>query len=290
MKVKEAIHKIKDEAGFLLPNTDASIMELMEYVMQVNETGVMQKISQELTEKQEKKLNKAIKRLQDEEPLEYITGLSHFYGHRFKVNKHTLIPRVETEMLVALAMERIYENLYGREKKQIKVLDMGTGSGCILISLAKAAKGNIEFTGIDISKEALKIARENISAYGLEKQITLKESNLFEEIEIKAENRFDIIVANLPYIPDGDMDNLPKSVKAYEPSNALKAGPSGVELIEKLLEISPDYLKPEGSIILEAQPSLMDQIKEISSKSLPKADYTSHKDTFDKERFAVIQL
>jgi release factor glutamine methyltransferase len=288
MLTKEAIQKLKQVDQIKEIDSDSTVMAIMEHLLEVNETGVIRNLTQELTQKQEKKLEKIIKRLKKDEPAEYITGLSHFYGHRFKVNQNTLIPRVETEMLVAMTMEMIYENLYGQAKNDISIADVGTGSGCIIISLAMALQEKLDFYAVDLSPQALEIARQNIEAYNLQDEIELIEGNLLKPFE--EGTKFDIIVANLPYIPEKDLDSLDKSVQAYEPVEALKGGSSGLKLIEELIDQSKRHITKHGTILLEAQPKLMEGIQKSAKKTYPQAEFKTQVDSFDKKRFAVIQL
>jgi release factor glutamine methyltransferase len=288
MKTKKAIQKLKKEITIELPNKDQSIMEIMESVMEVNETGIIREMEKELTEKQEHKLQDIIKRLNRDEPLEYITGYSHFYGHRFKVNSHTLIPRIETEILVAITMEKIYEKIYAEEKEDISVIDVGTGTGCIVISLALAAKAPIDFYCTDVNSQTLKITRKNIKAYKIDNQITVQKSDLLDSVD--TDKKFDIIVANLPYIPDDKLCDLPSSVKDYEPTQALNGGSQkGLAIIENLLKQAKDRLNNNGYILLEARPEIMPELKNISDDIYSQSTFTTQPDMYKKERFAIIQ-
>jgi release factor glutamine methyltransferase len=287
IKVKEAIQKLHKEFASTLPNPDTAIMELMESLLDTNETGIIQSLNEELEDEQKKTLELIIKRMKKEEPIEYITGLSHFYGHRFKVDTSTLIPRVETEMLVAMTSEKIYEKLYAKERDDINVVDIGTGSGCIIISLAAALQGKINFFATEFNKKAMKIAKENIEAYDLKDTIKTKVGDLLEPLH--EDINFDVIVANLPYIPEKDMDTLPKSVQQYEPPQALKGGKNGHEIIERLLKQAGSRLNDSGVILLEAQPKIMNKIENRAQEIYPQANIKVTKDVFDKDRFLTIQ-
>lgn len=284
--VREAIQKIQKEIKDSLPDKDRDIIEIMEYVIGLNEVGIIKSFDYKLTPKQLKKLNEAISRLKKNEPIEYITGMSHFYEYKFRVSPKTLIPRVETEHIVDLALERIYKKVF-REKPVVPtVVDVGTGTGCIIISLAKSIREPVQYHATDISPEALKIAHKNVKAYELEDQITLAKGNLLSPIPPKV--KFDIIVANLPYIPEHDLQILPKSVKDYEPHKALDGGENGTSLIKELLVQAEKRLKPEGSIILELQPKILEKVGKFAERFYPKAKVSVAKDTFDVDRFVVI--
>lgn len=154
------------------------------------------------------------------EPIQYIRRRTEFFSHSFYVDDRVLIPRPETEILVETVLERAPQNA--------RVLDIGTGSGCIAISL-ELARRDLRVIGIDISPEALTVAHRNRRALG--SHVGLAASDLFESIR----GRFDIIVSNPPYVADGELMSLALEVRQYEPRVALTSGPKGTEIIERIL-------------------------------------------------------
>lgn len=176
-----------------------------------------------------------LKRRAEHEPLQYIIQSQNFMGLEFYVNENVLIPRPETEELV----NEVLKVSEGKE-----VLDMCTGSGCIIISLAKL--GSLKSaTGVDISEGALEIARKNAKAHGVE--VDFIESDLFANIK----GNYDIIVSNPPYIPTQDVLELMPEVKEFEPRLALDGKEDGLYFYRKIIKESKKYLKPKGRMFFE---------------------------------------
>lgn len=170
------------------------------------------------------------------EPIQYITGKADFCGLRFNVNSDVLIPRFDTEVLVSKALEYV--------KPDSNVLDMCTGSGCIIISISKLS-GAKHCTGVDISSKALRIASEN--AKQNKADISLIESDLFEKVL----GKYDVIVSNPPYITDAEMEELLDEVKLKEPTIALRGGEDGLKFYRKIISQAKEYLKPDGMLLFE---------------------------------------
>ena len=193
-----------------------------------------------LNENSIKKFNELIKRRSKKEPLAYITNEKEFWKTNFYVNKGVLIPRPDTETLI----EEILK-CYNKKDK-ISVLDIGTGSGCIIISLLKERK-NFRGTAIDVSKKALNIAKYNAKIHHLDNRIKFFKSS----VDNFFKGKYDLIVSNPPYINKIDFKYLEKDVCGFEPSEALKGGNDGLSLIEKVVERSSKLLKKGGKLILE---------------------------------------
>lgn len=171
------------------------------------------------------------------EPLAYLTGFREFYGRRFRVTKDVLIPRQETETLVDACLRS------EATKSASTLLDLGTGSGCIGITM-KMEKPHLQVTLADISVAALEIAAANAERLGA--TVEFVESDGFRNL---AGRKFDLILSNPPYV--AQTDQLPKEVKEFEPNEALFAGPEGLDFYERLAEEACAYLVPEGRIFLE---------------------------------------
>jgi len=185
-----------------------------------------------------------IKRRTDNEPSAYIIGKKPFMSLDLKVTKDVLIPRPETEKLVETALELIKS--VGKEK--VCVLDIGTGSGAISVSLAHYAK-NAFLTATDISKEAIEIAKENAVKYGVSDRIEFIHDNLFDS---KYEgHKFDLVVSNPPYIPSGKVKTLQPEIVNFEPIHALDGGNDGLDFYRKIIGKSIVYINPEGYLVLE---------------------------------------
>jgi release factor glutamine methyltransferase len=177
------------------------------------------------------------------EPVAYILGEREFYGLRFSVNRHVLIPRPDTETLVKVSLERtLGRNMHGR------ALDVCTGSGCVAIAFAKE-RPTWQVTGTDISAPALEVARHNALRLGTVWNLDFKLSDLLANIE--AEPRFDLIMANPPYVPDAELLTLSPDIRNHEPAAALCGGPDGLSLLRRLVKAAPGLLAPGGVLAVE---------------------------------------
>lgn len=188
-------------------------------------------------------------------PLQYITGQQEFMSLMFNVSPDVLIPRQDTEALVETVMdyaERI-------DQGSVKILDIGTGSGCIVVSLAYFLKNSL-LTAVDISQAALDMACSNAEKAGVSSRVRFLKSNLFNNL---CENeRFDIIVSNPPYIMTGDMKNLQVEVKCHEPAAALDGGPDGLEFYRSIIGDAPRFLFDKGLLAFEVG---FNQSKQVAS-------------------------
>ena len=182
----------------------------------------------------------AIRRRKNREPVAYILGKKEFWSYDFLVNSNTLVPRVETELL-------IYKIINFYRNKKIKILDIGTGSGCILLTILKELPLS-EGVGIDISSGAIEIAKLNSKNLSLESRSNFKISDID-----KCNNslKYDLIVSNPPYIPTANIKNLSKDITKYEPLIALDGGIDGLDLIKKVIYKSSHLLKRNGLLALE---------------------------------------
>lgn len=177
-------------------------------------------------------------RIKERIPVQYITGEGYFMGEFFKVSPDVLIPRDETEILVRKAIELIQDNDFK------KVLDIGTGSGCIACTIAKNTDATV--LGVDISSDALRIALDNVTRLGINNRAVFRKSDLFEKV--REEEKFDIIISNPPYIPHHV--ELSQEVMK-EPELALRANEDGLEFYRKITEKAPDFLNEGGWLMYE---------------------------------------
>lgn len=227
----------------------------------------------------ENKIVKVLERIKSNEPWEYIRGYTEFCGFKFVTNKSTLIPRIETEQLVDIACSLMKERGFER------VIDVGTGTGCIIISICKMLDNEeIEYIATDISKDALQIAKINAKENCVEKRIRFIETNLLDGVQIK-ENT--LIVANLPYIPTSIYKKLDRSVLDYEPILALDGGVDGMKYYKELIEDIKDRYKgmKNFSILIEIDPTIVNELHALQLKEM----YVI-KDQNNLERFALINL
>ncbi len=200
----------------------------------------------------------ALKRRIQGEPIQYILGKAEFMGLDFRVTPDVLIPRPETEILVetALKIVRMFKCL------NVKMLDIGTGSGCIAISLAKFLK-NIKVTATDISNVALEIANQNALFNNV--KINFLQADLFADYRLPVTD-YDVIVSNPPYVPTQEIDTLQPEIK-YEPRLALDGGEDGLNFYRRIIHGAPRYLKKSGFLIMETGFGQKDAIKNIFQKS-----------------------
>lgn len=195
---------------------------------------------EEVTPKNLKRLREFIKRRVENEPIQYITGVSNFYGRDFYVNKNVLIPRPETEILVNVSID------YLSSKKNPYIIDVGTGSGCIAITLAKELPSS-KVIAIDYSQQALNIAKENAELVGVKNIEFLKLDFLSENLNYVA----DAVVSNPPYIAQEDIQSLMIDVKEFEPHRALTDNADGLEFYRIFANKLDVILKKKGVLIIE---------------------------------------
>lgn len=184
-------------------------------------------------------------------PLQYLTGSQSFMGFSFYVNEDVLIPRQDTEILVEEALKYIHPGM--------RILDLCTGSGCILFSVQKLAPG-VSGTGADVSERALKVAEQNRSRLGVCSR--LLQSDLFDQVE----GRYDCILSNPPYIPSDVVDTLMEEVRDHEPRLALDGREDGLYYYRKITEQSPEYLEPGGLLFFEIGYDQAEQVMLLMEK------------------------
>ncbi len=181
------------------------------------------------------------------EPVQYIVGGASFMGMQFKVDSRVLIPRPETETLVEQAMLVCQKASPGQP---LSIMEVGTGSGNITISLAKFVKGAKLWT-IDVSEEALALARENAEYHGVSDKIVFERMDAFEPVDQLLLRRFDLLVSNPPYVSAGEWEDLQQEVRRFEPRVAVSDWKDGLEFYRRLVELAPYLLRDQGTMIVE---------------------------------------
>ena len=220
------------------------------------------------------KYEEGLKLLQDGKPVQYIVGNVDFYGNIIKVNENTLIPRFETDLLVEKTIKFIDEYFDGK----VDILDIGTGSGCIAITLNKLVNSNV--TGIDISEKALSVAKENNTLNGTD--VKFYQSDVFSNVE----DKFDVIISNPPYIAyDEEIMDI---VRKNEPHIALFADNDGLYFYDKILSECTEHLNDKFLIAFEIGYKQGLLIKEIANNYLSDVNVIIEKDYNDKDRFVFI--
>lgn len=220
-------------------------------------------------------LEEAIERLKNGEPVQYIVGNVEFYGYLFEVNHNVLIPRFETEELVEKVVERCKKKFDGK----IDIVDIGTGSGCIAITLKKELCSHV--TAVDISSKAIEVARKNALKNGVE--IEFLEGNLLEPLTQK----YDVLVSNPPYIDRNE--EIMEIVKKNEPEVALYAEHNGLYCYEEILKNASNVMKETCLLAFEIGATQGEYLKEYAVRYFPKAKITVEKDLQGRDRFLLIE-
>ena len=264
------------QAGLETPKLDARILLL--FATGLEHTDLIVKGGEALTPDQTEAFGALIERRLSGEPIDHILGHREFYGRSFKVSKDVLSPRPETEGLIDQALA-----LYG-EEADIKCLDLGTGSGAIILTLL-TERPNWTGVGVDLSAAALDVARENTKCHGLEGRVSFTQSSWFEGVD----GQFDLIVSNPPYIDKAHMEGLSREVQDYDPSLALYGGPDGLAAYRDIINEAPNYLKQNGRLILEIG---YDQKKLVSTLLVdgPFKDIDCHTDLAGLDRIITAKV
>ena len=218
-----------------------------------------------------------LKRLKKAEPIQYILGVAPFRNLELKVTPDTLIPRPETEELVELILQDSALN----KKDNLQILDIGTGSGCIAVTLAKETS-NSNVVATDISEKALKIAQKNNEK--LETNVKFLVGDLFEPVKNMS---FDLIVSNPPYIPNGEAIG---PTVIHEPEVALYGGNKGLDFYERIIRESKNYINPHGLIAFEHANNTKAELAELALKYYPNAKVTQFQDLSKRDRFTFIEV
>ena len=206
-----------------------------------------------LTESERAPLRDLVKRRGAREPLQHVLGTAEFHGRTFACDKRALVPRPETEQLVELALEM------AKDKPAATILDIGTGSGVIALTIAlELPSATLHAT--DLSPDALALAAENAARHALTDRIVFHQADLLPPDDA----RFDLIIANLPYIPAEEIASLSPEVR-HDPASALDGGADGLDLIRRLIDTAPDRLAPGGALLLEIGLGQADAVNNLLS-------------------------
>jgi release factor glutamine methyltransferase len=209
----------------------------------------------ELTPQESQRYDEALAKRASGIPAQYITGHQEFWGLDFIVTPAVLIPRPETEHIIETVLARV-----GRTLPSAKIIDIGTGSGCIAIALATELP-TAEIHATDISKAALEIARTNAARLG-QTRIQFHESDLFSNLETR---NFDFVISNPPYVGESEEEQVQLEVRKHEPHHAIFAGPTGLEIIKRLIPQARAALKPGGWLVMEISGTIVEGVKSLLS-------------------------
>ncbi len=216
---------------------------LLQHLLGRDRTFVLAHPEQQLTAAQLQTFRELLRRRAAGEPLQYITAQQSFFGLDFEVAPGVLIPRPETELLVEAALETL------RGSQSPRICDVGTGSGCIAITLLHE-RSDAQAVAIDISAAALEIAKRNAQRHLVAERLTFVQANCFSSLSPAAFS-FDLIVSNPPYVAEDALAGLQREVRDHEPREALAGGPDGLDVVRRLLNESTIFLKPGGHLLIE---------------------------------------
>ena len=267
------------------PRLDAEL--LLAYVLGWARARLLAEGRLALTEAQATAFYELVTRRTALEPVAYLIGHKEFYGIDFLIDRRALMPRPETELLVELALDfarrRTKDERRNPSSAQLRpssIVDVGTGSGAIAIALALHLP-EARIAAIDISPDALALARQNVERHGLTERVRLLQGDLFGPLT----EPVDMIVSNPPYTILADID---EGVRRYEPHLALDGGAEGLDLYRRLLGQAPDYLRPGGVILLEIGATQAAVVMELARRAFPAAIISAHQDLAGRDRVVVI--
>ncbi len=252
---------------------------LLCHYFQVNRTGLLMKMDEPIKSTLVQRLNEDLQRYAKGKPVQHIIGYEYFYGRRFCVNEHVLIPRPETEELV-VAVSNLKRTLFGG--KAVKIVDIGTGSGAIAITMALEEEGDVIAT--DLSEHALAVAKKNATA--LSADVNFLHGDLLQPL-IEREEKIDIIISNPPYIPLTEAGQLAIHVREHEPHLALFGGSDGLDLYRRFMEELPLVVAETGIIAFEVGVGQAQQVERMLAATFPKAQTKIVTDINGKERIVT---
>ncbi len=262
------------------PDAKLEAEVLLRHVLKIDRATMFSELEENLSEDSVNNIAALVKRRVQKEPLAYITGNKEFYGLLFEVSKDVLIPRPETELLV----DTVITKAKLLTKNEITIVDVGTGSGAIAISLAVNIP-NSNVIAVDISKSALEIADENRRTHGMYSRVKLRLGNLLEPVT----DNIDILVSNPPYIRKDRLDFLQDEV-LKEPLMALDGGADGLTLIKELLSQARDKMASTSVILFEIDSDQGIEAAEISKSYFPNGEVTVLRDLSNDDRAVLIEL
>jgi len=291
--------------GMETPRLEAEV--LLAFVLKTTRIDLYVRYDETPDDEQRAQFRNLVKRRSLGEPVAYLVGKKEFFALDFDVDSRVLIPRSETEELVSQVLESIkkqaktFESVVdstaensettGTTQKiktalsgRRRICDVGTGSGCIAVALARNLRES-QIVALDLSDDALEVARFNASKNGVEKQIEFRKSDLFEAIA--QGTRFHLIVSNPPYVAEKEYAELEPTVRQFEPKLALLGGASGAELPCRLVAQAPDFLLPNGKIFLELSPTTVRLVEAQMKEDERWRDVVVSRDMLRLERFIV---
>jgi release factor glutamine methyltransferase len=281
MNLKEAYRNYLSRLQPIYGPIEAAMVTdwVFEYLLQLRKADVVKDPEHKINKPSQQKIDKTLAQLLEHKPIQYVLGEAWFYKMPFKVNKQVLIPRPETEELVKLVL-----SVVGRQSSVVNVLDIGTGSGCIAVSLKKNIP-SANITAIDISTPALNLAKENAATHDVD--INFIKFDFLNESKWKKLSSFDIIVSNPPYIPLAEKIKLDKNVTEYEPGSALFVpDESPLLFYDKIARFGKTHLNKNGKILVETHEDFGEATAALFKKHYEQVEIKQ--DIFGKDRMLVV--
>ena len=264
------------------PDLDASV--LIAQLIDKTRTWVLAHPDLTLTSAQQRRLKESLTQLEDGMPLPYVLGHWEFFGLDFDITRDVLIPRPETELLVEKAITWLQKS-----KVRRTVADIGTGSGIIAVSIAVNSPA-VKILATDISPQAIAVAEKNARKFDVDDRIKFELCDILptKPVSFSTDDHFDLLCANLPYIPTETLQGLP--VYGREPTLALDGGKDGLDLFRKLMRIAPEWMAPNSLILLEIESTLAVQALTLACDMFSSAEIHLHKDLAGRDRLLEIML
>lgn len=281
MKVREALleaRRLLQAAGSDEDQLEAEL--LLMHALGTDRVHLYQRLDDEAPEAELREFRALLKRRLAHEPLPYITGHKEFFGLDFEVSPAVLIPRPETETLVELVVRFVTERFPGG---RAAIADVGTGSGAVAVALAVELPG-ATVVATDISAEALAVAARNAVRNGVGDRIVFAEADLLPH-----GSRFDVIAANLPYIPTPEWERLPAEIREHEPRAALDGGPDGLDAIRRLLQAAPDHLQDGGALFAEIGADQGAAVRVLAEAAFPGRTVAVEPDLAGRDRVLAVR-
>lgn len=252
---------------------------LLAHALNTGRTHLYQRLRDQLAPQAESAFDALLQRRLAHEPTAYILGHKEFYGLEFEVTPDAIIPRSETETLVELVLDCARS----ASAREMRIADVGVGCGAIAVALA-VNLSETEIIAIDISPQALALARRNAQRHAVADRIRLLEGDLLEPLDTPV----DVITANLPYVRSSDFEAAPPEINEHEPRLGLDGGPDGLRLIERLLRDAPPHLKPGGALFAEIGEQQGDSARPLAAAAFPQAHIEVKQDLSRLDRALVV--
>jgi release factor glutamine methyltransferase len=280
------------EAGCDMPRLDAEV--LLAHTLGRDRTWLYAHLPEPLSQPDRASFERLLGRRAEREPVAYLAGHKEFFALDFRVNRHVLIPRPETELLVETAIRLVNENRgttdvepsAAFDKAKLTIADVGTGSGCIAVALARHLTG-VAVVAIDCSLEALELARQNAAGHEVTARISFLSGHLLQPLT----QAVDLIVSNPPYLGQTELADpaLAPEVSRFEPRLALDGGPDGLDIIRQLLAQAQEKIKPGGSILVEIGAAQGQAVTRLARTHFPRAMIRIEKDLAGLDRLLLIR-